>query len=616
MVKIDSIVSSWRILSESERREALRVIVIVILAAVANAAMIASIWPFLSMIGNPEIIFEDKYYSLTYSYFGFKSVSSFIILSAVFSLVLIVFSTAIQVYRVYFVSRFALMKSHSLSYRLFEHYIGQSYEYHTIHNSSELEANLLSETQHVVQQLYRPAANMIASIASVIAMLVLLLVIDVKISLAVFGVFGSFYFLIIFGTKKAISSLGKKRHAENKKCYRVASESLGGIKEIKANALESFYRSKFYNSSKCMAESLVKAQVLGEAPNFMLQGITFAGMILFTIVLVDVSKISEVGLGETIPLLGVFAFAGQRLIPELQRIFQGYTQFQYANESAKNLYEVFMQGNSKFSKSEVDVGNTHLTNGSFSNIRFQSVTYRFPGSDKDAVCNLSFTIPAGVKIGIVGTTGSGKTTFVDLLLGLLSPTEGQILIDSTVLDLSNIRYWQSQCSYLPQEVFLFDGSIKDNISFGSSGEIDEVRLEQALYSSSLRKFIEQRKNGINAFVGERGVQLSGGQRQRIGLARALYKQSNVIILDEATSALDNETEKEVLDKLYSNTNEVTVFVIAHRLSSIRACDSILVMDDGCLVGQGSWDTLLAENEYFKRLVKVKSNEGMSSITKG
>lgn len=606
MIDLTAFKSGWVLLRKDEKREAVRLLYIVTGAAVANAAMIGSVWPFLNLIGDPSLVLDNEYYNYIYSYFSFTTAGDFIIAAAVFSLLVIIISTVAQVYRVYAVSKFALMKSHTLSHRLFSLYLKKPYEFHTVHNSSVLETHILSETQHVVMQLFRPAANLTAACVSVLLTISLLLVIDLWITVTVLLVFGSFYVGVLLITKRAIVALGKKRHEENKKCFNLASESLDGIKELKANRLEDLYLARFFLASKKMADSQVRAQIMGESPNFLLQGVTFSGMIILAILLLDVDQ-SDAGsmIGDSLPLLGVFAFAGQRLIPEFQRIYQGYTQLQYANTAAQTVSEILRdehltrQGTPDDERSAYEVPNT---------IAFDNVSYTFPSASNCAVSNLSFEVFAGQKIGIVGTTGSGKTTLVDLLLGLLQPASGRILVNNTDLAEKGLESWQDNCSYLPQDVFLLDGTIKDNITFGDKNDIDVDRLSRAIESSELSSVLQQRSEGLNSWVGERGVQLSGGQRQRVGIARVLYKKSKVIILDEATSALDNLTERSLLSSLYDNTKESTIFIIAHRLESIRNCDKILVMEEGTLVGEGDWDSLLASNSQFRSLVQVKNLE--------
>lgn len=603
---LSAIRNGWELLDNKEKIEAKRMFITVLFAAILNAIMISSIWPFLEIISSPKVILENEYYSRVYSFFGFSSLKFFAIAAALFSLLIILLSTIVQIYRVFAVSKFSLMRSHSLGYRMFHLYLMKPYEFHTLNNSGDLEAHLLSETQHVVQQLYRPAANVVASLASIFAMLVLLLFVNLTVSLIVFSVFGIFYASIILFTKKAIKELGNTRHKENKNCFNIVSEAFSGIKSVKASMLESIYLSRFDISAKKVSESQVKAQVLGEAPNFFLQGITFGGMIVFTLLVLDLDAVLNGGFGEVIPLLGIYAFAGQRLIPELQRLYQGYTQFQYANKAVETIRDAFYLGDSVYASlaNEQNIS-TDIEKNNL-DVNFDSVSYKFPGAEKKSLCNISFHVPFGTKVGIVGTTGAGKTTLVDLLLGLLEPTEGSIKVGKQLLDRKHTKEWLSLCSYLPQDVFLVDGSIKDNVLFGNNTNVDLTTLERAIDTAALKDFIENRDNGIDSEVGERGILLSGGQRQRIGIARTLYRNSPVIVFDEATSALDNETEKFVLEKLYDGTVKSTVFVIAHRLSSIKSCDHILVLNNGELVGEGNWDSLYENNNWFRNLV-IASN---------
>jgi len=597
-----SLESSWGLLGKPEKKQAINLVFVVIFAALMNAAMIGSIWPFLNLVGDPSVVYENKYYSFVYSYLSFESPGDFIVFTALASFFTILLSTVAQVYRVYAVSNFALMRSHTLSYKLFKHYLGLSYEFHTLHESSRLEANALSETQQVVMQLFRPAANIVAALTSIFVTLLLLLIIDPLVTGSVLLVFGIFYGAVLFSTRTAVSSLGKKRQLENQKCFQIASEALNGIKEIKVNRIEKGYMDRFFNATHVMARSTVIAQFLGESPNFVLQGLTFGGMIVLTLVLLDVDDVNTASqLGETLPLIGIFAFAGQRLIPELQRVFQGITQLQYAKAAAQNL-EQELEVDQRFVTRSVT---PEPLQGSPRQILLQNVSYKFPGSESYAVKNINLKIEAGTKVGIVGTTGSGKTTLFDIFLGLMRPTDGRILLDGAELTDRNMDSWQDSCSYVPQDVYLFEGTIKGNIVFTRNGSFDVERCEWAVRSAMLEGFINSRDGGIESKVGERGVRLSGGQRQRIGIARALYRKTDFLFLDEATSALDNTTERALLASLNTEAADMTLFLIAHRLSSVMSCDQIIVMNDGELVGVGDWESLMRENSYFRDLVKSK-----------
>jgi ABC-type multidrug transport system fused ATPase/permease subunit len=548
-----------------------------------------------------SLINSNGYYNEVYNYFEFTSASKFVVLLALFSLCMIIISTVMQVGRVYAVSKFALMRSHTLSHRLLSLYLRKPYEFHTMNNSSELETHVLSETQHVVMQIYRPAANLVAAVVSVVMTVTVLLLVDVKITLAALLVFSVFYLSVLLFSKRMIRALGEQRHRENKKCFGLASESLDGIKEIKANQLEGLYSSRFFDASQRMARSQVKAQILGESPNFLLQGLTFAGMIILALVLIDLGNSDgDMGsvIGESLPLLGVFAFAGQRLIPELQRIYQGYTQLQYANMSAQVLNEILKDDIVSESAEALKL----KTENEALKISFKQVCYRFPNSEKDVLQDVSFDVLSGQKVGIVGATGSGKTTLVDILLGLLTPSAGAVQVNSYDITGENMKWWQSQCGYLPQDVYLLDGTIKENIIFGEDRDFNDNDLDLAIEGAHLKGFLFERDDGVESRVGEKGVQLSGGQRQRIGLARVLYKKSKVIVLDEATSALDNRTEQQLLSTLYNSVHNATIFIIAHRLESIKSCDKIIVMNNGRIVGEGSWEYLLENCEYFRSLV--------------
>jgi ABC-type multidrug transport system fused ATPase/permease subunit len=526
---------------------------------------------------------------------------------AIFSLLAITLSTIVQIFRVKAVSKFALSKLHSLSYRLLEFYLRKPYEFHINQNSSELEANVLSETQHVVLQLYRPLANLIASLISIVFTLALLFYIDFLVTLSTVVIFGLFYGVVVFYTKRSLKILGEQRHRQNQMAFKHASEALKGIKDVKVNSLENSYLNKYGKSAKIMSDSMIKAQVLGESPSFLLQGLTFFGMIVLVLILVDLDGLFVVngvnGVNELIPILGVFAFAGQRIIPELQRVYQGYSQLQYAQKSALVIHhalsELIEEEHNQF-QGEISLPNKL-------DISIQGLSYKFPHAETLALDNINLEIPFGSKVGLIGVSGAGKTTFVDILLGLLKPTSGSVLIGgSSLIHEEMIRWWRTQCCYMPQDTYLTDGTISDNVVYGSCSELNISRVKEAVTNATLGEFTE--RNGLETRVGEKGVQLSGGQRQRIGLARVFYKNTKIVVLDEATSALDNSTERKVLSNMGQGLGQSTVFLIAHRLSTVRNCDTIVVFNKGKVVGVGSWDDLQESNDYFRELLSSKINK--------
>lgn len=589
---------AWKILTDDEKKLAFRLLFVVILSALFNTLMIASVFPFLELLSDPNILKSNALYQYFYVFFGFSSFNEFVIYAGVLSFFVIIFSTLIQIWRVFAVANFALMRSHSLSVRLFDRYLSGTYEDLKQLKKSDIVTNVMSETQQVVLQIFRPAANIVASLVNILFITTFLIVISLKLTIIIFSTFAFFYILIIYIFRRKIKKLGIQRLEQNHLCFNIVNDALGGIKDVKFNSIEYKFKSKFFDATKNMAKSHVSAQVLGEIPNFLLQGLTFAGMVVAILALVDFQTISTgMGLGGAIPLLGVFAFAGQRIIPEMQRIYNGYTQFQYASESVRSIYKVLKPRNhTEIVKQSVDIQFNRK-------IVLKNVSYDFPQSKSSFIKNVNLTIPNGANVGIVGASGSGKTTLVDLILGLLTPSKGGIYVDDVKLTLANIDSWRARCAYVPQEVTTLNSSIEENITIVSrSDTVQHERLQNAIEVAQITDFINQTGSGIKTLIGDGNAAISGGQKQRLGIARAVYKDANLVVLDEGTSALDNITEAKLISELRKNFLGITTITIAHRLSTVRDCDLIVVMENGSVVGSGDWETLQLSNRAFSDLV--------------
>jgi ABC-type multidrug transport system fused ATPase/permease subunit len=429
--------------------------------------------------------------------------------------------------------------------------------------------------------------------------------VDWAVTLACFAVLGTIYGGIFLFSKRILNRLGDVRLKANKGRYRIATEALGGVKDIKLIGREGSYLERFETPSRQMAWSQVVAQVVGEAPSFVLQGLAFGGMVVLALVLLDPAGIDTgQALGGVLPLLGVFAFAGQRLIPELQRVYHGLTQLQYGKAAVEALHNDLVSLETGYSLPAMPP----ITMGLGRSITLDAVYYSYPNADHPGLKDISFSIKAGEKIGVVGSTGAGKTTLADLLLGLITPTNGEIRVDDQRLGPENIRAWQQTVGYVPQDIFLLDATITENIALGVPiDEIDTARVEETARIARLDDFISRElSDGYDTIVGERGVRLSGGQRQRIGIARALYHNADFFVFDEATSALDNLTEREVMSAINALPGDKTILMVAHRLSTVKVCDRIVVLDTGQIVGIGSWAELMETNPAFQKIAMERA----------
>jgi ABC-type bacteriocin/lantibiotic exporter with double-glycine peptidase domain len=594
---------AWMLLDAREKRNAWIVLGIVILAALSSAAMVGSVMPFLSVLADPEKIRTVPIFNWAYTAGGFDSDFAFLVALGLGSFAIIVISNLTQILRTWALARFAVMRVYSLSHRLLAAYLRQPYEYFLDHHSGEMCTQILSESEHFVNQFLRPAADVIAATLTVLAIIVVLLWVDPAVAIVAFTVLGSLYGGIFVISRKLIKRSGQLRAASNRERFRFANEALGGVKDIKLLGREAAYVDRYRAPAMRMARAIVTVQVLSQVPQYVMQAVGFGGIILLCLFLMNPSDLaSGAALGGILPLLGVFAFAGQRLLPELSRLYQGLTQLN-AGSAVIDLVHRDLTG-----KKGPDLQhNLPAPLGLKDELRLEHVSYNYPSADQAGLHDVSFSIKAGEKIGVVGMSGAGKTTLADIVLGLLRPREGHLIADGLEITDERLRAWQQTVGYVPQEIFLTDASVAENIALGlTPNEIDPNRLRNAAQIAQIDNFVrEEMPQGYNTFVGERGVRLSGGQRQRIGIARALYHDADLIVFDEATSALDNLTEREVMVAIEALPGDKTIIMIAHRLSTIKMCDQIIVLDNGQLACVGDWDSLMYESAAFRKIVDAK-----------
>ena len=603
MIDFSTWKKAWALLDVHERRTAWRVLGVIIVGAMASAAMVGSVMPFLAVLADPTRIGTTPALAWGYDAFGFTSVYSFLVALGLLSFGVIVLSSLIQIGKTWAVARFTSMRVHSISHRLLGTYLAQPYAFFLNRHSGEMGPRVLVETSQVVDGFLRPAAELVAAGLTTLAVIALILMVDPVVAAIAFAVLGGTYGLIYRIARRVLWRLGKIRMIANEERFRLANEALAGIKEIKLLGRETDYLDRFAGPSKQMAESQVSINVFSQVPAFALQAVAFGGVILLCLILIDPASLASGNeISGLLPVLGVFAFAGQRLMPELSKLYQSLAKIQAGSAAVDAVYEDLVLRNSLTKLPKTPVVGLGLK----VSLRLDAVSYSYPYTEQAGVRDVALTIKAGEKIGIVGSTGAGKTTFADVILGILTPDQGRLIVDETVITLDNVRAWMRGVGYVPQDIFLTDASVSENIALGVPPEtIDHERIQNAARVARIDQFIrDDLPEGYQTHVGERGVRLSGGQRQRIGIARALYHDADLIVFDEATSALDNLTEAEVMEAINAIPGNKTVLIIAHRLDTVKQCDRILVLDNGRVVGFDSLDALEAENAAFRRIARI------------
>ncbi|WP_259227632.1 ABC transporter ATP-binding protein [Salinibacter ruber] len=572
----------------------------VLLMASLQVASVASIMPFLSVASDPSIIQENEYLRWAYATFGFDDDRSFLITLGLGAFIVLVVSNVFIILTRWAMERYSWGRNHSLSRRLLRSYLYRPYEYFLTRNSSELGKNILEEVKEVADQMLKPTLLGVAKAVVAVFIVGFLVYFDPVVALMVTVVLGAAYGAIYLVVRSQLDERGEARVEANTKRYQFVGEAFGGIKEVKIQGKEEAFLNLYDDPSERYARNQALYRVIKKAPRYIIEMVAFGGIILIAVYLIAVRE----SLQQVIPVLGLYAFAGYRLLPALQEAFHGLASARF-NIAALNKLHRDLKGlaEARSSASGGADGTAAPPLLLEEELALREVSYTYPDADRPAIKNLSLAIPARSMVGFVGKTGSGKTTAVDLALGLLRPQEGEITIDGTPLRANNLRRWQQTLGYVPQHIYLSDDTVARNIAFGvPRDQIDMETVREAARRAHILDYVEQDlPNRWETVVGERGVKLSGGQRQRIGIARALYHDPSVLVFDEATSALDQSTEAGVMEAIYDLEGEQTILIISHRLSTVQRADNIFMLEEGRKVGEGSYDALLEEHSKFRSM---------------
>ena len=595
------------LLSAKEKKQGILVLLIAIFMAIFEVLGVASVTPFLAVMSDPSIVESNSTLSKIYKDLNFKSINNFLIFLGIISFSIMLISAFVRTLGIYLITKFAQLRRHSISLVLLNSYLSKDYEFFLARDTAELSKTLLSEVDQVVNGVIQPFSSLVAYSSASIALLLFLILINPITTLAALGLIGLSFLLIFLLVRPKMAQLGSKQIEANKDRFKAASEALNGIKEIKLYRRESFYLNQFSKPTYLMARYISFNQILSQIPRFLIEAFAFGGIILLAIMLLQNSGgIEANNLGNIIPLLGLYAFSGLKLLPAIQVVYQSSTQIQFWQSAINNLLKDFIKGLEAKATNEMTGDSINL--GMFNALELKNLSFSYPKSNQQALEEISFSIQKNDSLAVIGRSGSGKSTLVDIILGLIKPTKGDILINNCNLRENIVRSWQSKIGYVPQEIYLLDSSIYENIAFGIPLEkIDRERVRSVSKIAQISSFIENELEfKYEHIIGERGIQLSGGQRQRIGIARALYNDPEIIIFDEATSSLDNKTEKDIIDSLGLVAKDKTLIVIAHRMSSISICNKVLILNNGSVSNFGNYNELKDSDMFMKELLKIES----------
>jgi ABC-type multidrug transport system fused ATPase/permease subunit len=575
------------LLTPQERKRAGLLLIMILIMAFLDMIGVASIFPFVSVLMNPSLIETNLILNSMFkssSMFGVENNQDFLFALGVLVFLLLIFSLSFKVLTIYAQTRFIQMREYSIGKRLLEQYLHQPYSWFLSRHSADLGKNILSEVSQVIGFGIYPCIDLISKGILVIMLIILLAIVDLKLALKVSLSLAIAYGFIFYFVRNFLNRTGEERFKNNQLRFTAVSEAFGAVKEIKVGALESFYIKCFSDSAQKFAKAQTLASIVSSIPRYFLEVIAFGGVLMIML-----NIIAQKGsFNNALPIISLYIFAGYRMMPALQQIYSCFTSLTFASSSLNKLYEDFKSLKAFNENQDQNILFLNKT------ITLNNIHYNYPNTSRTALKNISINIPAKSRVGLVGVTGGGKTTIVDIILGLLEPQKGTLEVDGKVITKKNLKAWQKSIGYVPQHIYLSDDTIAANIAFGvQSKKINQDMVEKAAKISNLHNFIiDDLPEQYLTNIGERGIRLSGGQRQRIGIARALYHNPKVLILDEATSALDNQTEEVVMDAINNLSKDITIILIAHRLNTVKNCDIIFKIEKGQLVGQGTF------NDFF------------------
>jgi ATP-binding cassette, subfamily B, bacterial PglK len=585
------------LISPKEQKKGLLLLIMILLMALIEVIGVASIVPFMSVLVNPSLI-ETNFILINlfefFRGFGVENNQQFLFLLGVMVFIILVGSLIFKAITTYFQIRFNEMVKYNMSKRLVEKYLHQPYEWFLSNNTAELGKTILSEISNICGKGIRPLIELIARGSVSIFLIALLFFTDPKLTLVI-GIFlGGIYYSIFFFSKKYLNLIGEENLKLNHLRFKSIIDSFGASKEVKVGGMEQNFLNNFSKPSKIYAANQAFVGILSIMPRFILEATAFGGIILIILYKMSMSG----NFSAALPIISLYVFAGYRLLPAAQLIYSSFTQLTFTGPSIEKLYSDIKN----LDPINLDRDKSILLLKK--KISLNNICYSYPNASRTALKNISLSISVKNTIGIVGATGSGKTTVVDIILGLLEAQNGTLEIDGKVINKQNSQSWQRTIGYVPQHIYLSDDTVAANIAFGlNPGDINKEEIQKVSKIASLHDFVtNELPNKYETTIGERGVRLSGGQRQRIGIARALYFNPQVLILDEATSALDNITEKHVMDSINKLSKDKTIILIAHRLSTVKKCDKIFLFEKGELKNEGTFDELIKINENFKKSV--------------
>jgi ABC-type multidrug transport system fused ATPase/permease subunit len=575
----------WRFLSTRRKQQFSILLMLMIIASLAEVVSVGAVLPFLGVLTAPEAVYQHALIQPLIKFFEISEPKQLILPLSIIFIIATMFAGLVRVTLLYVTTRLSFATGADISISIYRRTLYQDYEVHVGRNTSEVINGIMGKTNDVITLTLTPFLILLSSMILLVGIMSALFFINVNVALSALLGFGILYSIVIFYTRKRLKENSACIADQSTTLIKSLQEGLGGIRNVILDSTQTLYCQLYRKADLPLRRAWGDNQFMTGSPRFVVEAI---GMTLIAVLAYTMTQ-QPGGITAAIPVLGALALGAQRLLPVLQQAFSSYGSIQGSQSSFRDVLELLEQPLPEYAGQPTPSPMEFMEE-----LKLTSLNFRYVGDGPWVLKNVSLSIKKGERVGFVGSTGSGKSTLIDIIMGLLSPTDGDLIIDQNPINNQNRRAWQACIAHVPQNIYLSDSTIAENIALGTPKEkIDHQRVMRAAGQAQLSELIEGWKDGYQTSVGERGIRLSGGQRQRIGIARALYKQANVLIFDEATSALDSDTEQAVMQAIKELDNELTVLIIAHRITTLKDCDKVVKLGKNNTVEILNYEQILA-----------------------
>ena len=586
----------FTVVSRRRRHQLAALLGLMMVSSLSEMASLGAVFPFLGALSNPEQLLNAPQWRGILSVFNINSQQQLVYWLTIAFIAAALVANGLRLLTINAKVRLSAAIGSDLSTQIYQKTLQQPYSFHVRHNSSDLMETITADTQRLTNNVLTPLLTIVTDALLTVSLVGALIVIDGRIAIAAAVILGGTYALIYRARQKLLKRNSKIIAKAGQRRIKAVQEGLGGIRDVLIANNQGYFCQTFEQAENSLKRSQAKNALIAQTPKFVMEAIAMAAIALLALAMGRDGDFSQ-----AVPVLGSLTLGAKRLLPALQEMFASLAKIQGARASLDRALLALQRPIDPLLLLPTPTEHLPLTR----DLRLEHVWFRY-GEDGDWILrDLNLTIAAKTTVAFVGSTGSGKSTTADLIMGLLQSQKGTLLADGQPLEGETLRRWQQGIAHVPQSIFLMDATIAENIAFGVPPKhIDFERVRRAAKLAQIDDHISQLPAGYDSYVGERGIRLSGGQRQRIGIARALYRDASVIVFDEATSALDNATEKEVMSAINGLSRQFTVILIAHRLSTVEKCDTIFELNLGRLVSQGNYRKLLAESASFKSMATI------------